>query len=221
MGHRLLNEVASHVGFLPAAVLKAALLVSLVVMPSQLTADPPEQVYYRYTNEDGVRVLEDRIPPRYVSGGYEVVSINGRVIRTVPPAPSEEEALRRQDEQRAQEERESYNRELRRRYSTVRDIRDAKRRNLAELQGNISMLESNLSNVRLQIRDLESRAAARERSGREVSDSIIENLATLQAEIIEIQAQIGQREQEYEQVEAKFDQDIEHFKEMQAQREQQ
>lgn len=200
--------------------LGAVVLLGLALVTGPLAAaETAERVYYRYTNDEGVQVLEDRIPPRYVSGGYEVVSLNGRVLRTVPPAPTEEEAQRIQEQQQAQEERESYNRELRRRYSTVRDIRDAKRRNLAELQGNITMLESNLSNVRLQIRDLESRAAARERSGREVSDSIIENLETLEREVVEIQAQIEQREEEYEQVEAKFDQDVERFQEMQAQRE--
>jgi len=185
----------------------------------KLAADEPGQVYYRYTNENGVRVLEDRIPPRYVSQGYEVVTINGRVIREVPPAPSEEEAKRREEQQRAQRERENANRELRRRYSTVNDIREAKRRNLAELQGNINILESNLANVRLQIRDLEQRAASRERSGQDVSGSTLDNLATLQTEVIELQMQIEQREQEYDEVDARFDRDIERFKQMQAERE--
>lgn len=191
------------------------LSIALGLASGASLAEPSEKVYYRYTNDEGVRVLEDRIPPRYVSQGYEVVSLNGRVIRTVPPAPSEEEMTQREKEQQAREEREQYHRELRRRYSTVSDIQDAKRRSLAELQGNISILESNLSGVRLRIRDLESRAATRERSGQEVGEAVLENLATLQTEVIELQAQIRQREQEYEQVEEKFDLDIQHFKAMQ------
>lgn len=177
-------------------------------------ADTPEAVYYRYVDDQGVRVLEDRIPPKYVSKGYEVVSLSGQVIKTVPPAPTNEEAREREQKQQAQEEREHYNRELKRRYSTVKDIREAKRRNLAELQGNISILESNLDSVRVRIRDLESRAARSERSGQEVTSSVLENLATLQTEVIEIQAQIGQREKEYEQVEQKFDSDMERFEQI-------
>lgn len=199
--------------------LSSILFLVAALSAGQPAADEPGQVYYRYTNERGVQVLEDRIPPRYVSQGYEVVTINGRVIREVAPALSEEEAKRREQEQRAQQERENANRELRRRYSTVHDIRDAKRRNLAELQGNISILESNLANVRLQIRDLEQRAASRERSGQEVPASILDNLATLQTEVIELQMQIEQREQEYDEVDARFDRDIERFKQMQAERE--
>lgn len=178
-------------------------------------ADASDRLYYRYTNDEGVQVLEDRIPPRYVAQGYEVVSLNGRVIRTVPPAPSEEELKQQAQEQRTREEREQYHRELKRRFSSAMDIRDAKRRNLAELQGNISILESNLSGVRLRIRDLQSRAATRERSGQEVGEAVLENLATLQTEVMELQAQIRQREQEYKQVEEKFNLDIQRFKAMQ------
>ncbi len=174
-----------------------------------------EKVYYRYTNDEGVKVLEDRIPPRYVPNGYEVVSMYGEVLRTVPPAASDEELEAEARERRARQEREAYERELKRRYSTVKDIRDAKRRSLAELQGNVSILESNLSSVRLQIRDLERRAARLERSGQDVPESVMVNLGTLKTEVQEIQAQIQHRQNEYDEVANKFDRDIEAFAEMQ------
>jgi len=161
-------------------------------------------------------VLEDRIPPKYVPKGYEVVSMYGEVLRTVPPAPSDEELETEARERQARQEREAYEQELKRRYSTVKDIEDAKRRSLAELQGNISILESNLSNVRLQIRDLESRAARLERSGQEVPESVLVNLGTLKTEVQEIQAQIRHRQEEYDEVADKFDQDIEAFAEIRA-----
>ncbi|MAN51316.1 MULTISPECIES: hypothetical protein [unclassified Marinimicrobium] len=179
-------------------------------------AQAQDKVYYRYTNDEGVQVLEDRIPPKYVPKGYEVVSMYGEVLRTVPPAPSDEELETEARERQARQEREAYEQELKRRYSTVKDIEDAKRRSLAELQGNISILESNLSNVRLQIRDLESRAARLERSGQEVPESVLVNLGTLKTEVQEIQAQIRHRQEEYDEVADKFDQDIEAFAEIRA-----
>lgn len=175
-----------------------------------------EKVYYRYTNDEGVQVLEDRIPPKYVPKGYEVVSMYGEVLRTVPPAPSDEELEAEARERQARQAREAYEQELKRRYSTVKDIEDAKRRSLAELQGNISILESNLSSVRLQIRDLESRAARLERGGQEVPESVLVNLGTLKTEVQEIQAQIRHRQEEYDEVADKFDQDIEAFAEIRA-----
>lgn len=179
-------------------------------------AQAQEKVYYRYTNDEGVQVLEDRIPPKYVPKGYDVVSMYGEVLRTVPPAASDQELEAEARERRARQEREAYEQELKRRYSTVKDIRDAKRRSLAELQGNISILESNLSSVRLQIRDLESRAARLERSGQEVPESVLANLGTLKTEVQEIQAQIQQRQSEYDEVADKFDRDIDAFAEMKA-----
>lgn len=179
-------------------------------------AQAPEKVYYRYVNDEGVKVLDDRIPPKYVPKGYEIVSMYGEVLETVPPAPSAEEVEEKAEAERLRREREAYNQELKRRYSTVKDIRDAKRRSLSELQGNISILEGNLSNIRSQIRDLEARAARMERSGQTVSDSVLENLQTLKAEVEEVKSQIANRQTEYDQVAEKYDQDIERFQEMQA-----
>lgn len=181
-------------------------------------AQADEKVYYRYTNEEGVKVLEDRIPPKYVPRGYEVVSLTGEVIKTVPPAPSDEEAEELKKERQARAERKRYNEELKRRYSTVKDIRDAKRRNLAELQGNISILKGNLNNVRSQIRDLESRAARLERSGEEVPENVLQNMATLKTETMEIQAQIEVRKRQYDEVSDQFDRDIERFAEIKSER---
>jgi len=191
------------------------LLCGCLLVPAAVLAQEAERkVYYRYTNDQGVQVLEDRIPPKYVAKGYEVVSLTGEVIKTVDPAPTAEEAKRMEQEQQARREQERYDKELKRRYSTVKDIRDAKRRNLADLQGNISILESNLNNVRNQISDLETRAARIERSGGQVSDTILNNLSTLRAEVVDLQVQIEQREQEYQAAEEKFDRDIERFREI-------
>lgn len=204
------DRLARH-SFTLCVLLCGSLLVPAAALAQE---DPERKVYYRYTNDEGVQVLEDRIPPKYVAKGYEVVSLTGEVLKTVDPAPTEEQAKRMEKERQARREQERYDKELKRRYSTVKDIRDAKRRNLADLQGNISILESNLSNVRNQIRDLESRAARIERSGGQVSDTILNNLSTLRAEVIDLQVQIEQREQEYQAAEEKFDQDIERFREI-------
>ncbi len=89
---------------------------------------------------------------------------------------------------------------------------------LAELQGNISILKGNLSNVRSQIRDLESRAARLERSGQEVPESVLQNMATLKTETMEIKAQIDVRKRQYEEVSDQFDRDIERFAEIKSER---
>lgn len=175
----------------------------------------PDQVYYRYTNDEGVEVLNDNIPPEYVAKGYEVVSLNGTVVKTVPPAPSKEESQRLAEERKLSREQERLDAELRRRYSTVADIRSAQKRRLADFQGNISILQSNLSNVRSQIAALQARAASAERSGQDVSQGVLDNLDTLNSETKDILVQIEQRKKEYQKVENEFEQDIERFEKLQ------
>ena len=174
-------------------------------------ADAPGRVYYRYVNEDGVQVINATIPPEYGPKGYEVVSLNGEVIRVVEPSPTGEEAERAAAERKLRKQQEKADKLLRRRYSSVADIEAAKTRNLQELQGNISILTSNLSNVRSQIVAQQEQAASMERSGRAVSEDLLKNLANLQAEERDIKMQIKQREREYQAASDKFDQDMKRF----------
>src|SRR5690554_5092198 len=190
-------------------VLILGVLANLLITSQVFAAD---RVYYRYTNEDGVQVLNHIIPPEYVSKGYEVVSLNGEVLKVVEPAPSEEDAEQVAMERKARLEQERRDKLLRRRYSSVNDIEAAKTRGLQELRGNISILTSNLSNVRAQILAGQKQAAVIERSGRSVSEALLNNLSALQNEEQNIQAQIKHREQEYQSVSDKFDRDMQRFK---------
>jgi len=192
-------------------VLILGVLANLLITSQVIAA---ERVYYRYTSEDGVQVLNSMIPPEYVSKGYEVVSLNGEVLKVVEPAPSEEEAEQVALERKARLEQERRDKLLRRRYSSVKDIEAAKARGLQELQGNISILNSNLSNVRAQIAAGQKQAAIIERGGRSVSDTLLNNLSTLQSEEQNILLQIKNREQEYQSVSDKFDRDMLRFKEI-------
>ena len=171
----------------------------------------PGKIYYRYVNEDGVKVLNNVIPPEYVPFGYEVVSLNGEVIKVVDPAPTDAESVRIAEEMKLKREQEKNDKLLRRRYSSVADIEAAKGRSLLELQGNISILKGNLSNLRNQITAEQEKAAGIERSGRTVSDEILKKLEILQSEEQDTLAQIKQREVEYERASDKFDQDMKRF----------
>lgn len=188
--------------------------VTALAASAVYAADTPGRVYYRYVNEDGVQVINATIPPEYVPKGYEVVSLNGEVIRVVEPSPTGEEAERAAAERKLRKQQEKADKLLRRRYSSVADIEAAKTRNLQELQGNISILTSNLSNVRSQIVAQQEQAASIERSGRAVGDDLLKNLANLQAEERDIKMQIKQREREYQAASDKFDQDMKRFEEI-------
>src|SRR5690625_1450140 len=103
---------------------------------------------------------------------------------------------------------------MRRLYSTVADILAAKERRLNTLQSNIAVLEGNVNSVRARARNMETRAAGLERSGREVPESILEGLASLNQEEQDLLQQIEQRTLEYQETAQSFDRDIARFEEL-------
>lgn len=167
--------------------------------------------YYRYIDENGVTVWDSRIPPKYVKNGYEVVTVSGRVLKVVPPAPSPEEAeaLAAQRERQAKlAERDRY---LQRRYSSVDDIEAARERKLADFDASMSILRGSISGIEARIERVQARAASAERAGRQVPGALLENLENLQAELITARQKVEQRMAEKKELEADFDRDIERF----------
>lgn len=170
--------------------------------------------YFRYVNDDGVTVMDSRIPPQYVKKGYEVVTVTGRVLEVVPPAPSPEEAEQRAADRERQAQRAERDRHLLRRYSSVADIEAAKERKLADFDANMTILHGNASSIETQIEDIQKRAADMERSGREVPEVLLDRLESLQNELFKAKTRIELRVGEKKQLEEKFDSEIERFAEI-------
>src|SRR6218665_3826780 len=83
-------------------------------------------VFYRYTTNDGHKVVSQTIPPQYVRNGYEMLTLNGEILKVVAPAPAEADAERIAKERKAAKEQARTDLELRRTYSSVADIESAK-----------------------------------------------------------------------------------------------
>lgn len=177
-------------------------------------ANQPSKVIYRYKNSEGVTVMDSNIPAEFVSKGYELVSVTGKVIQVVPPVPEGDAAKRLLEQKQLREQRERDDLLLRRSYSNVGDIEAAKRRNLESLRGNISILETNLASANKRLQDYQSQAAAVERIGRELPEDLLKNINNLTQEGKDIQLQIQQREKEYTEASKKFDDDRKRFVEI-------
>ena len=130
---------------------------------------------YRYVNDDGVQVMGNSIPPKYVHKGYEVLSPRGTVIRVVEPAlPPEQIAVERElAELRAKYEH------LAKRYSSVRDIEAAKQRKLVDVEASLILAEGNVRSVQKEIDVVMSQAADYERAGKKVPKSVLKALSIL------------------------------------------
>lgn len=197
------------------AALTLALLLALPVQAQQNSDDSEAAcVLYRYRDAQGRQFIEQSIPPEVAPRGYEIISKSGQVLKTVPPAPKGADIEKMMEQMRREAELAEWDSRLRRRYSSVEDIRSAKERSISELEGNLGILKANLSGVKSQIEDQQARAAVQERSGRPVSEAVLKNIRTLEAELAGLHQQIEQRREELDAEAARFDRDMERFAEI-------
>jgi chromosome segregation ATPase len=196
-------------------VLPGLALVALVLL---LPATAMSATFYRYTNDQGVTVVDDNVPPEYVKKGYEVVNEKGVVIKVVPRelSPEEQEIADAEKllEERAKAEQlrlKEWDESLLMRYSTVEDIEAAKERALMDLRIRVSILKSNKRSLKQQVENYQAEAAEQERMGKQVDVARLSKIEDLQSEIATTDRSIADRENEIEAVSAAYDSDIERF----------
>lgn len=170
-----------------------------------------DKLFYRFKDSRGVNVVSSSIPPELVRYGYEIVSINGDIIKSVQASPSDSDADRVARERKAAKEQDRNDKLLRTSYSTIADIDAAKVRRLQQLRDNIAILQANLLSIKSQTKDQETNAANIERAGRKVPDDVLNNINALHAQEKDVNAQIQQREIEYQAAADKFEQDKKRF----------
>jgi len=176
---------------------------------------------YRYTNDEGVTVVDYQVPAAYAGKGYEVLNKEGVVIEVVPRALTEEEKSVRNAQQeleaaaKAEERRlQEWDESLLLRYSTVADIEAARERALRDLRIRLSILKSNKRSLKQQVENYQAQAADLERSGREVDVARLSAIEDLQAEIGTTERSINDRAREIEDVSEAYEKDIERFKQL-------
>jgi len=162
---------------------------------------------YRYINNQGVKVLDSSIPPEYVQNGYEVINTSGKLIRVVPPAPTDEQIALNE----AKKEIINNYDLLRKRYSSVEAIEAARDRRLVKLDTSISILNGNITSLKNQLGTQMGAAANREREGKAVPDSLLKQIDNSKAELAVAEELQQIRVAEKEAVVDKFEKDIEYF----------
>ncbi len=176
---------------------------------------------YRYENDEGKIVYDDRVPPDIVHKGYTVLSEEGRVVRVVPPqlTPQERkvrdaELARQKAERRRLEDRRASDKELLRLYKSVGDVKRARDRKLEALGGAIRLRRENLNRLLRQKSSVETHAGELERGGLPVSVEVMKNLRIVDEQIAEQHNEIESRERTQDAVRVQFEKDIARVKEL-------
>lgn len=179
---------------------------------------------YKYKDQAGIPVINDRLPPEAVALGYEVLNDEGVVIRVVPPKMTEEElALQSAQEKEAQAKREAAvaqkarDESLLMRYSSVADIEAARERALQSIRIRVSILKSNVRSAVQQIENYQAQAASIERAGGKVDVATAEAIEAARRRLASTQKALSEREIEIDQVIADYQIDIDRFKHLEDQ----
>jgi len=197
---------------LTALSFKATALALALGFSAQVTAN-----MYRYTDENGQIVISSTIPQEATKRGYDILSNNGRVIETIPPAPTEEEIAAREAEKQRQKElakQREKDRALLKRFSHPDQAVKAMHRKIQELEGLIQLKRGNISVISSQLDNEQSRAANMERAGQEIPEATLEKIRRLESQIRDIEREITSQTQEIEELRKAFEDDIERLEEV-------
>lgn len=182
-------------------IMDCALLLLAVAGPGIACAD-----LYRYIDDNGVTVLDSRVPPHFISRGYEVLDSQGRVKLVVPaaPTPAEREAKRLALE--AQQAQHTADANLLRLYSNVADLERAQTRQMQQLENQITASRTSIEDLQTEREDLQARAAQAERAGREIDPDLLAELGAVDAETARLQRLISRKRQEIAETNSDFEQ---------------
>ena len=160
---------------------------------------------YRYKDEQGIYVLNQTIPPEFVSNGYDILNDKGRVIQIVAPALTSEEILARdvaveQEKQRkiAKQKQDIIDNELQQLYSHPNDAVRAVKRRIQDIHSVIEVKTNKIESAKLQILAEQSKAAERQRKGLKVGETTLAKITNYRRDIINSGVEITELHSELE-----------------------
>ena len=197
----------------PALVLISVLVGSLPVQG--------EELIYRYVDENGYTVMDDRIPEQYIKNGYTVINSFGAIVNVVEAALTEDQLsrLEKSAREKIEDERlkavaEASDRQLLKTFADPSDAERAMNRQLEALDIRIDITRGNIKRLVIEKETENEHAAALERSGREVTEEILSSLERVERQISSAYVLIEEKEQEKVQLRKAFAVDIKRLREL-------
>ena len=180
-----------------------------------------ESILYRYNDANGRLVLSYTIPPEFVSKGYQVVDSTGRVLHDIPAAATAEqiaerklkqaELARKEELTRLQKQKDAYLQHL---YRHPDDAIRAKERKLLEIDVLNNQKKLELKNQKKKIRELESKAANIEQSGKKVPDDLLNEINIQHKEADRFRSELSSHDKARTETIKEFDADIQRLQEL-------
>ncbi len=197
------------------------LLFLLISMTSVAQAD-----MYRWVDSDGRIHVSDTLPPAAARFGYDILTTQGRVIRSVDaPLSKEEEAAQAAAEKEAsekaarikaeQEQKARRDRILTLTYGTVEEIELARDERISLLESYIQLNQKNLEQKEAELEAINKRIQPFIEKGNPVPEAFSSKQARLSEEVSTLNGNIEHQRQQLKDLEQRFASDIQRFEEIQ------
>ncbi|MFO7858750.1 MAG: DUF4124 domain-containing protein [Ectothiorhodospiraceae bacterium] len=205
--------------------IKAAVLVVAITAGGLLHTATAEELY-RWTDEDGNVHYSDSLPAEKAADARDIYDRTGRLLEEVDAALSEEEReLKRQrerQEERAEELRRQeqqaqaeYDRMLRRTYTSVSELEEARDERVANLRASVDLAQRRVERYQEELERLREDAARQERMADGNPEPVYERIEQLEERVTKQQDFIERRQADMEEVRTEFASHIERFRELQ------
>jgi hypothetical protein len=178
-----------------------------------------------WTNDEGVRECGNAVPTEYAQQGHTVYNDHGVQVGTHQRAKSGEELAEEQrlaaaqaEEKRKTEEVARADRVLLETFGSEDDLILARDGKLSAIDGQIRLLESHIHKSEA---DLERRMVlvkSIEQRGQRPAEQILADIESTPAQIAAHQANIESKRREQDTIRRRFDQDLERFRKLAAER---
>lgn len=172
-----------------------------------------------WTNGDGFRECGNVVPPEYAQQGHEEVGEHGLTVKTKQRARTNEELEAERIEQerleaqrKLDEEQAKHDRILLATYATEYDMRLAHKGRIAAIDSRVTHAEHLVKKLKEKLVELIGNAADQERAGKEVSADTLTDIRVVKQQIEEQREFIDERELEKGQINARFEDELAHFR---------
>ena len=170
---------------------------------------------YRYTNDQGVEVIDDSIPPEYVKKGYDVLTTSGRLLEHVPAAMTPEQlAAQKKKEALKQEQAKQLeaDKKLLEMFSGPKDAERARDRKMEAIDVYINVTKGNINKLQGDYDQAQAQAAERERAGQKVPDYLVQKMDSISRQVKQAKESIQEKLQEKQQIRQDYQKDIDRLK---------
>jgi len=199
--------------------LTSLLIAALVVLASPEASAAKKMKFKCWTNSEGIRECGNVVPPEYAQQGHEEVNERGLTVGSKQRAKTDEEIeaerleqARLETERKLAEQQAKSDRILLATYATEYDMRLAHKGKVASIDSRVKHAEHLVKRLKEKLVELIQDAANQERSGKEVSEETLKSIRLVKQQITEQRNFIQEREQEKAQINARFEDELAHFR---------